>query len=68
MRPDLKAVSEQVAELAQRTEEYPDLRARVNRMEANLMDLYNRLGFEYPHGGEHDNGKKATAARGRGRR
>lgn len=68
MRPAPRAVAEQLADLAERVKDYPDLRARVDRLEANLMDLYNRLGFEYPHGGEHDNGKKAAAGRGRGRR
>jgi DNA-binding FadR family transcriptional regulator len=66
--PDLSAVGEQLASLADLTEDYPDLRARVDRLEANLMDLYSRFGFEYPHGGEHDNGKKAAAGRGRGGR
>lgn len=67
-RLNLQTVGEQLAELEERTADYPDLRARVDLLEANLMDLYSRLGYEYPHGGQHDNGKKAAARRGRGRR
>jgi GntR family transcriptional regulator len=67
-RADLGTLSEQVSAVQDLVKDYPDLRDWLGRLEANLMDLYNRLGFEYPHGGEYDNGKKAAAGRGRARR
>jgi hypothetical protein len=43
--------------------EYPALRAWVGELEANLMDLYARLGYDYPHGGEHDSEEKPSRRR-----
>jgi DNA-binding GntR family transcriptional regulator len=67
-RADLGAMGEHLAAVEDLVKGYPDLRDHLGRLEANLMDLYNRLGFEYPHGGEYDNGKTAEAGRRRGRR
>jgi DNA-binding transcriptional MocR family regulator len=64
----LETLGGQVSEVRDLVKGYPDLRDWLGRLEANLMDLYNRLGFEYPHGGEYDNGKKTAAGRGRARR
>lgn len=63
-QPDLRAVSEQLAELAARVGEYDDLRARVGRMEAIIVNLLKRSGLPNPFGGEHDEPGK-TARRGR---
>jgi DNA-binding GntR family transcriptional regulator len=49
--PDLKALAEQVADLAERAQGYEDLRAKVNLMEAVVMTLCKRQGVEYPRGG-----------------
>ncbi len=62
--PDLKAVAEQVAALAERAQEYEDLRAKVNLIEAGVMTLCRKAGVKYPNGGAHDNTEKAP---GRGR-
>jgi GntR family transcriptional regulator len=64
---DLKAAGERLTELAERVEGYADLRAWVAELEANVMDLYNRFGFEYPHGGEHDSEEKPSRRRRAGR-
>jgi GntR family transcriptional regulator len=66
-KPDLKATGEQLAELAEHVKGYADLRAWVAELEANLMDLYNKFGFEYPHGGEHDSEEKPARRRQAGR-
>lgn len=58
-RPDLSTVAGQVTELAELTEGYADLRAKVNLMEAVVMTLCRKAGVEYPHGGASDNAKKA---------
>lgn len=62
--PDLKALAEQVADLAERAQGYEDLRAKVNLIEAVVMTLCRKAGVKYPHGGAHDNTEKAP---GRGR-
>jgi len=62
--PDLKAVAELVADLAERTQGYEDLRAKVNLIEAVVMTLCRKAGVKYPHGGVHDSTEKAP---GRGR-
>lgn len=67
-RADLGTLAGRVSAVQDLVKDYPELREWLGRLEANLMDLYNRLGFEYPHGGEYDNGKKAAAGRGRARR
>jgi DNA-binding FadR family transcriptional regulator len=57
-RADLEAVGGELA----------DLRARVGRLEAILMNLHVKLGIEYPHGGAHES-EERPARRGRaGRR
>lgn len=67
-RVDLEVVGGQLAELRQKVEEYNDLRARVGRLEAILMNLHVKLGIEYPHGGAHESTER-PARRGRaGRR
>lgn len=45
---DLKALSEQVTELARRVEGYDDLREIVGSIQANLVDLYGKTGHTYP--------------------
>jgi GntR family transcriptional regulator len=74
VRPDLQALGEQLAELAERVKDDDDLRARVEQMEARLgrveadvRYLYDRDGIDYDHEGEHDDAGK-SARRGRGRR
>lgn len=80
-RANVEAVVGQMAELrqevrhlAERAEKDDDLRARVEqlearlgRMEADVLYLYNRDGIEYDHGDEHDGAEK-TAGRRRSRR
>lgn len=44
--------------------EWDEFRATVGRLEANVINLYGKLGYEYPHGGAHD-APKAAARRGR---
>lgn len=61
--PDLKALTGEVAELAERVKEYDDLRARVGRIEAILVNLHSRLGFPNPFGGAHDSAEKAPGRR-----
>lgn len=58
-RPDLKALSEEVAELAELVKENDDLRARVGRIEAILISWASRLGYENPYGGARDTTEKA---------
>ena len=66
---DLEALSEQVAELRELAERNgpDDVRARVGQLEVNLMELYAKLGFDYPSDGSSDT-PKAAAGRGRGGR
>lgn len=66
-RADLKVVSEQLADLAGRVQDYDDLRAKVNLLEAVVINLCAKANVEYPHGGARDNAEKA-AGRGRARR
>lgn len=65
--PDLKAVGERLAHLTERVEEYEDLRAEMGKLEADIRYIYDWLGIEYPHGGEHDGTQKAPR-QGRSRR
>jgi DNA-binding FadR family transcriptional regulator len=67
-RPDLSAVIGQVAELADLTEDYPDLRARVGKMEAILINLHLRLGYPNPYEDGHDNAREAPRHGRAGRR
>lgn len=48
---DLKNLSAEVAALREQVEGRDDLAERVGRLEAILIDLFARLGFEYPHDG-----------------
>jgi DNA-binding GntR family transcriptional regulator len=71
VRLDLKTAGEQLANLTQRVEEYADLRAKVEllearlgRIEADVLYLYDRDGIEYDHGGgRHDDAEKAAGRR-----
>jgi DNA-binding GntR family transcriptional regulator len=65
---DLKAVGDQLADLKQKVEEYDDLRARVGRLEAILIDLYAKQGYGNPFGGTHDTTERPAARRRAGRR
>jgi DNA-binding FadR family transcriptional regulator len=66
-RADIEAVGQQLAELRQKVEGYDDLRARVGRLEAIVVNLASRSGLPNPLGGEHD-GTERAAGRARGRR
>jgi DNA-binding GntR family transcriptional regulator len=59
------------ADLTQRVADLEDAVSRIleanGRVEANLIDLFGKLGYSYSQGGTHD-GAKATAGRGRSRR
>ena len=81
-RQDIKTLSTQVAELQQQVRaltdravtaqpadfarDLRDLQETVGRIEVNLIDLYGKMGHDYPQGGARD-GAKATARRGRSR-
>lgn len=65
-RDDAEALAEQFAELRQafrelekQTEGYADLRAKVNLIEAVVINLCARQNVEYPHGGARDITEKA---------
>ena len=45
---DLRAIGEDVAELARRVAGNDELREIVNRIESNLIELYGKTGFTYP--------------------
>jgi DNA-binding GntR family transcriptional regulator len=68
-RLSVEALGKQVAELREMVErDGPDeIRAAVGRLEANLIDLYGKLGYDYPDGGSGDIPKTA-AGHGRSRR
>lgn len=66
-KADLKVLAGQVADLAELVKGYGDLRAKVNLMEAVLMNLCARQGIEYPRGGAHDNTEKAPRRKRAGR-
>lgn len=69
-RMSLKELSAQVAELREMAERdgLDEIRAAIGRLEANLIELYNRQGYDYPSGGADDIRGKAAAGRGRARR
>lgn len=67
-RTDLATVSGQVASLGELVADYPDLRARVGRMEAIIVDLCLRLGYDNPYEAEHDNPGEAPRRRRAGGR
>lgn len=60
-RLDLKAAGEQLAELQR---EMDEMRSRIGRMEAIIVNLTKRSGLPNPFGGAHDEAGK-TARRGR---
>jgi DNA-binding GntR family transcriptional regulator len=68
-RVSVEALSRQVAELREMAERdgLDEIRAAVGRLEANLIELYGRLAFDYP-GGTSDTPRKAAAGHGRPRR
>jgi DNA-binding GntR family transcriptional regulator len=55
-RLDLKAAGERLAELQREVQE---LRSRVGRMEAIIVNLTKRTGLPNPFEGSHDNAEKA---------
>lgn len=61
-RQDIKALTGQIAEFERQLRE---LRETVGRMEASLIDLYGKSGYEYPRDDGSD-GPRAAAGRGRG--
>jgi len=66
--PDLEALGEQVADLKEQVKDYPDLRDRVGKLEADVLHLYNSLAIDYDHGGEDDGEQKAAGRDRAGRR
>lgn len=67
-RADTEALAKEFAELRQQVEGYDDLRAKVNRIEAVVINLCQRQGVEYPRGGaRNDNTEKAPRRRQAGR-
>ncbi len=67
-RVDLDAVGEMLAELRRKVEGYDDLRAKVNRIEAVVINLCQRQGVEYPRGGaRNDSTEKEPRRRQAGR-
>lgn len=67
-RLDIKGLTDQFATLREQVEKNgPDeLRDWVSRLETNLIDLYGKLGFEYPQDVTHDD-TRVAAGRGRAR-
>lgn len=65
-RVSIGALSEQVAELRELAERdgLDEIRAAIGRLEANLIELYGRLAFDYPDGTS-DIPRKAAAGHGR---
>lgn len=75
-RQDVTSLSKQVSELEERFRELAerpgvsqdgdlgrivaDLQETVGRIEVNLIDLYGRMGHDYPQGGRARDGKKAV--------
>lgn len=68
-RVTVEALSAQMAELREMAERdgLDEMRAAIGRLEANLIDLYGKLGFDYPSGGSSDTPRKAAAGRERAR-
>jgi GntR family transcriptional regulator len=59
---DVKVLGGQVAELARRVDAIGDgaLRDLVTQIEVNLMELYGKLGYDYPRqAGQRGNGRRA---------
>ncbi len=69
-RMSVEALSRQVAELRKLAERdgLDEIRAAIGRLENNLIELYGKLGFDYPGGSSNDTPRKAAAGRGRPRR
>jgi GntR family transcriptional regulator len=82
-RQDIKTLSEQVTALQQEVRELAEradavqpadfardllaVQQTVGRIEVNLIDLYGKMGFDYPQGGGAHDGAKAATRRGRSR-
>ena len=82
-RQDVTSLSKQVSELEERVSELAerpavsqdgelgrivaDLQETVGRLEVNLIDLYGRIGHDYPQGGRAQDGKKTAVRRGQAR-
>jgi DNA-binding FadR family transcriptional regulator len=66
-RASLEAVSERVAALAEQVAGYPDLRDKVTRLEADIRYVYDWLGIDYPHGGEHEHAEETPARKRSGK-
>ena len=58
-RATIKSLSEEMSALRERVEKAGpgELLARVGRLEANLIDLYGKLGYNYPQDGADDDAK-----------
>lgn len=67
-RVNTEMIGKRLEELKEQVADYPDLRARVGRMEAILVDLHLRLGYPNPFEGEHDGAEKAPRRGRAGRR
>lgn len=68
LREEVAALRKQVGDLAGRDSgsALAEVLSAIGQIEVNLIDLYGKLGFNYPQGAPHDD-TKATARRGRAR-
>lgn len=66
-RASVETLSRQVTELREMVESgsQAEIREAVGRLEANLIELYGKLGYDYPGGDSSDTPRKAAAGRGR---
>jgi DNA-binding GntR family transcriptional regulator len=65
-RMSVEVLSKQVAELRELAERdgLDEMRAAIGRLEANLIELYGKLGYDYPQDVAHD-APEAAVRRGR---
>lgn len=61
---DVQALGHEVSQLRDEMRRLADDRAAVARLEVNLMDLYAKLGFDYPRDNEAPEGESGTTAHG----
>lgn len=61
---DVKALGREVSQLRDEVRRLADDRAAVARLEVNLMDLYGKLGFDYPRDDEAPEDESGTTAHG----